>query len=65
MKFTGIWAIGLLTSIFMTKTITADDARLLFEKTLVTEPGKVVTTNLIACSVTVSSWNQNDGRAKV
>lgn len=65
MKFTGIWAIVLLTSIFMTKTITADDARLLFEKTLQTEPGKDLTTSLIAGSVTVTSWGNNEVSVKV
>ena len=65
MKFTGIWALVLLTSIFMTKTITADDARLLFEKTLQTEPGKDLTTSLIAGSVTVTSWSNNEVSVKV
>ncbi|MBE2218671.1 MAG: DUF4097 family beta strand repeat protein [Ignavibacteria bacterium] len=49
----------------MTKSITADDARLLFEKTLTTEPGKDLTTSLIAGSVTVSSWSSNEVSVKV
>jgi len=47
------------------KSLISDDARLLFEKTLQTEPGKLLETSLIAGSVTVSSWSNNEVNVKV
>jgi hypothetical protein len=49
----------------MARITTADDARLLFEKTLSTEPGLELTTSLIAGSVTVTSWSNNEVNVKV
>lgn len=59
----------LLAALFFTaagtKTLLADDARLLFESTLDTEPGKELTTSLIAGSITISSWSNNQVNVKV
>lgn len=55
----------LFMTIISTKTLISDDARLLFESTLDTEPGKELTTSLIAGSVTISSWNNNQVNVKV
>lgn len=62
-KFTLLTA--LLFTIVCIKTSLADDARLLFEATLDTEPGKELTTSLIAGSVTISSWSNNQVSVKV
>lgn len=48
-----------------TKTLVADDARLLFEKTISTEAGKELITSLIAGGITVSTWSQNEVNVKV
>lgn len=45
--------------------IMADDAKLLFEKTIPTEAGKELVTSLIAGGVTVTSWSQNEVNVKV
>jgi DUF4097 and DUF4098 domain-containing protein YvlB len=55
----------LLIMMISTKTLISDDARLLFESTLDTEPGKELTTSLIAGSVTISSWQNNQVNVKV
>lgn len=57
--------IALLYTIVCFKTSMADDARLLFEATLDTEPGKELSTSLIAGSVKISSWNNNQVSVKV
>jgi DUF4097 and DUF4098 domain-containing protein YvlB len=49
----------------ITKVIYSDDARLLFEATLDTEPGKELVTSLIAGGVTVSTWSNNQVNVKV
>ncbi len=58
-----ITAIAALT--LSSKIILADDARLLFEKTIATEPGKELITSLIAGGITVSTWSQNEVNVKV
>lgn len=58
--FTAISAIALSSGLLV-----AGDARLLFEKTLSTEQGKELTTSLIAGSITVSTWSQNEVNVKV
>jgi hypothetical protein len=47
------------------RPLVSDDARLLYEKTLQTEPGKHLETSLIAGSVTVTSWANNEVNVKV
>lgn len=63
-KFTALIAV-LFIAVTAPKTLYCDDARLLFESTLDTEPGKELTTSLIAGSITISSWSNNQVNVKV
>jgi DUF4097 and DUF4098 domain-containing protein YvlB len=64
MKLLIIGALIMFSSLTVSKTI-ADDARLLFEKTLQTEPGKELITSLIAGGVKISTWASNEVNVKV
>jgi len=55
----------IIISAFSSMELAADDARLLFEKTLQTEPGKELVTSLIAGGVIVSTWTNNEVNVKV
>jgi hypothetical protein len=58
--------IGIIMSTgLLSAPIIADDARLLFESTLDTEPGKELVTSLIAGGVTISTWQNNQVNVKV
>jgi hypothetical protein len=63
-KYTLIMTAILFAAVF-TKTSIADDARLLFESTLDTEPNKELITSLIAGGVTISTWQNNQVNVKV
>lgn len=65
MKITTLFTISLLISSIMVKVTTADDARLLFEKNIPTESGKELITSLVAGSIQVSSWPNNEVSIKV
>lgn len=57
--------ISLLTIIFMGKLTLADDARLLFEKSITTESGKELITSLVAGGIEISTWDKNEVNVKV
>lgn len=65
MKFLSILLIAAISIVLAAKPALADDARLLFEKTIPTESGKELITSLIAGSVTVSAWSNNEVNIKV
>lgn len=62
-KFTILLA--LLFTIISIRSSYADDARLLFDATLDTQPGRELVTSLIAGSVTITSWQNNQVSIKV
>ncbi|MCI0450095.1 MAG: DUF4097 domain-containing protein [Chlorobi bacterium] len=64
MKLLNLFIIAIVLSFASVKLI-ADDARLLFEKTLQTEPGKELITSLIAGGVTVTTWANHEVNVKV
>lgn len=64
MKFLIIMGLLGITA-FGAKTSFADDARLLFEKTISTTSGKQLSTSLFAGSVKVTSWANNEVNVKV
>ncbi|HMQ78147.1 MAG TPA: hypothetical protein PKE39_07600 [Ignavibacteria bacterium] len=49
----------------MGKLTLADDARLLFEKTISTESGKELITSLVAGGIEISTWDKNEVNVKV
>ncbi len=63
-KYTFLFALILFAAI-SAKSVFADDARLLFESTLDTEPNKELITSLIAGGVTISTWQNNQVNVKV
>lgn len=65
MQITTIFTVSLLISALMVKVTTADDAKLLFEKSIPTESGKELITSLVAGSIQVSSWSNNEVSVKV
>ncbi len=65
MKYANFLKLSLLILTVMVKVTTADDARLLFEKSIPTEAGKELVTSLVAGSVQVSSWASNEVNVKV
>lgn len=65
MNYLTIMIMGTILTAFSTTSITADDARLLFEKNITTQPGKELTTKLIAGGVMVSTWANNEVSVKV
>lgn len=65
MKITTLFKLSLLILTVMAQITTADDARLLFEKTIPTEAGKELYTSLVAGSIQVSSWANNEVNVKV
>jgi DUF4097 and DUF4098 domain-containing protein YvlB len=65
MKYFNLIIISVMLTFWGTKKLIADDARLLFEKTLQTEPGKELITSLIAGGVEVTTWSNNEVNVKV
>lgn len=65
MKLSAIFTISLLTLLFMGKITQADDARLLFEKTISTESGKELIISLVAGGIEISTWDKNEVNVKV
>lgn len=65
MKFSAILTLSFLTILFMGKLTSADDARLLFEKTISTESGKELITSLVAGGIEISTWDKNEVNVKV
>ncbi len=65
MKITTLFKLSLLILTVMAQITTADDARLLFEKTIPTEAGKELYTSLVAGSIQVSSWANSEVNVKV
>ncbi len=65
MKITTLFTISLIISSIMVKVTTADDAKLLFEKSIPTESGKELITSLVAGNIQVSSWSNNEVSVKV
>lgn len=65
MKLSAILTISLLTFLLMGKLTVADDARLLFEKTISTESGKELITSLVAGGIEISTWDKNEVNVKV
>lgn len=51
--------------IFMGKITHSDEAKLLFEKSIPTEPGKELVTSLVAGSIEISTGNTNEVNVKV
>lgn len=60
-----LYIAAVLFALSATKTAMSDDARLLFESTLDTEPNKELITSLIAGGVTILTWNNNQVNVKV
>ena len=63
-----IYKFCMITALFLafsTNSIKADNARLLFEKTIPTVEGKELLTSLIAGSITVTTWANNEVNVKV
>ncbi len=65
MKFLAYFLSAAVISGFSVVSVKADDARLLFEKTIPTERGKELITSLIAGSVTVTPGTDNEVTVKV
>lgn len=65
MKLPVFLTISLLTILLMGKLTMADDARLLFEKTISTESGKELITSLVAGGIEISTWDNNEVNVKV
>lgn len=65
MKLPAFLTISLLTILLMGKLTMADDARLLFEKTISTESGKELITSLVAGGIEISTWDNNEVNVKV
>jgi len=65
MKISAILTLSLLAILFMIKLTQADDARLLFEKTISTESGKELITSLVAGGIEISTWDKNEVNVKV
>jgi len=65
MKLSALLTVSLLTLLFMGKHTLADDARLLFEKTISTESGKELITSLVAGGIEISTWDKNEVNVKV
>ncbi len=65
MKLSAILTLSLLAILFMGKLTSADDARLLFEKTISTESGKELITSLVAGGIEISTWDKNEVNVKV
>lgn len=65
MKLSVILTLSLLATMIMGKLTLADDARLLFEKTISTESGKELITSLVAGGIEISTWDKNEVNVKV
>ena len=65
MKLSAILTLSLLAILFMGKLTLADDARLLFEKTISTASGKELITSLVAGGIEISTWDKNEVNVKV
>jgi hypothetical protein len=65
MKLSAILTLSLLAILLMGKLTQADDARLLFEKTISTESGKELITSLVAGGIEISTWDKNEVNVKV
>ncbi len=65
MKLSAILTLSLLAILLMGKLTLADDARLLFEKTISTESGKELITSLVAGGIEISTWDKNEVNVKV
>lgn len=57
--------LSLLTVIIMGKITFSDDARLIFEKSIPTEPGKELVTSLIAGNIEITTGSSNEVNVKV
>lgn len=57
--------LSLLTLLIMGKITFSDDARLIFEKSISTEPGKELVTSLIAGSIEITTGSSNEVNIKV
>lgn len=65
MKLSAYLTLSLLAILLMGKPTQADDARLLFEKTISTESGKELITSLVAGGIEISTWDKNEVNVKV
>ena len=65
MNITSLVIASIIVSVLMVKVTMADDARLLFEKTIPTESGMELITSLVAGNIQVSSWSNNEVNVKV
>ncbi len=65
MKLSAYLTLSLLAILLMGKLTQADDARLLFEKTISTESGKELITSLVAGGIEISTWDKNEVNVKV
>lgn len=65
MKLSAILTLSFLAILLMGKLTQADDARLLFEKTISTESGKELITSLVAGGIEISTWDKNEVNVKV
>lgn len=65
MKLSALFTVSILTLLFMGKLTLADDARLLFERSISTESGKELITSLVAGGIEISTWDKNEVNVKV
>lgn len=65
MKLSAILTLSFLAILLIGKLTQADDARLLFEKTIATESGKELITSLVAGGIEISTWDKNEVNVKV
>lgn len=65
MKLSAILTLSFLAILLIGKLTQADDARLLFEKTISTESGKELITSLVAGGIEISTWDKNEVNVKV
>lgn len=65
MRIISIFFKSLLILLLMGKLTFADDARLLFEKSIPTESGKELITSLVAGGIEISTWDKNEVNVKV
>ena len=65
MHINSIFCKSFLILLLMGKLTFADDARLLFEKSIPTESGKELITSLVAGGIEISTWDKNEVNVKV
>ena len=65
MHINSIFCKSFLILLLMGKLTFADDARLLFEKSIPTESGKELITSLVAGGIEISTWDKNEVNIKV